>query len=76
MSVNLYCDREKNLSNTTWIAGTPRTGSMLTFNIVREIFIINGGNIKPQQVPQSDKDMISCFQNEAYSDANPSNCYV
>ena len=64
------------MNNTTWIAGTPRTGSMLTFNITREIFRIKGRNIKPLQVPQSDQEMISCFLTEANSDANPSNQYI
>ena len=64
------------MNNTTWIAGTPRTGSMLSFNITREIFRINGRNIKPLQVPQSDQEMLSCFSTEANSDVNPSNQYI
>ena len=64
------------MNNTTWIAGTPRTGSMLTFNITREIFRSNGRNIKPLQVPQSDQDMLSCFLTEANSDVHPSNQYI
>lgn len=64
------------MNNTTWIAGTPRTGSMLTFNITREIFQTNGRNIKPLQVPKSDQEMFWCFFSEANYDANPSNQYV
>ena len=64
------------MKNTTWIAGSPRTGSMLTFNIAREIFRINGGNVKPQHVNKSDAEMIQYFQTEACSDVNPSNYYI
>ena len=35
--------------NTTWIAGTPRTGSMWTSNIVREIFKLSGYKVKPEK---------------------------
>ena len=62
--------------NTSWIAGTPRTGSMLTFNLTREIFGINSKNIKPQHVPQEDEDMFACYTNEAMNDTNSLNKYV
>ena len=62
--------------NTTWITGTPRTGSMLTFNIIREIFQINAHNVKPQYVPQYDNDTIKCYLNEATNDTKFLNKYV
>ena len=62
--------------NTSWIAGTPRTGSMLTFNLTREIFGINSKNIKPQHVPQEDEDMFACYTNEAMNDTDSLNKYV
>jgi hypothetical protein len=40
-----------------WIASVPRTGSMWTFNVVRDLVGSSGTPPKPQLVPQDDAEM-------------------
>jgi len=40
-----------------WIASVPRTGSMWTFNVVRELMRSTGISPKPELVPQDDAEM-------------------
>ncbi|MFL2869105.1 MAG: sulfotransferase domain-containing protein, partial [Prochlorococcus marinus] len=65
-----------NIANTFWVTGTPRTGSMWTANIVREILKSNGFNIEPKEQYQSDTQFIDLFKSKAINDENPLNKYV
>ena len=56
--------------NTIWISSTPRTGSMWTFNVAREIHRILGFKVEPSIVPQSDKSMFEIYENNAKKEEN------
>ena len=62
--------------NTTWIAGTPRTGSMWTTNITRQIFQVSGYNIFPDKQYQDDDDCIKSYTNRSLPETSSSNKYV
>jgi len=62
--------------NTTWIATVPRTGSMWTANVVRQIFLESKFNVLPQQQVPGDEDRIKLFQTKALNDTDPANRYV
>ena len=59
-----------------WIAGTPRTGSMLTVNIIREILKVNGFNIEPKEQYQADQQYNELFKSKAINNENPLTKYV
>lgn len=40
-----------------WVASVPRTGSMWTFNIVRDLVRSTGGRVLPEVVPHEDEEM-------------------
>ena len=62
--------------NTTWIAGTPRTGSMWTSNIVREIFKLSGYKVKPEKFSKNDKDYIQIYSDKSIPEKSSTNRYV
>ena len=62
--------------NSFWIAGTPRTGSMWTTNVVRDLLTRSGFNIEPKEQYQSDKQFFDLFENKAINDKKTSNKYV
>ena len=62
--------------NTTWIAGTPRTGSMWTSNIVREIFKLSGYKVKPEKFSKNDKDYIQIYSHKSIPETSSTNRYV
>ena len=62
--------------NTTWIAGTPRTGSMWTSNIVREIFKLSGYKVKPEKQFKNDKDYIQTYLDKSIPEKSSTNRYV
>ena len=62
--------------NTTWIAGTPRTGSMWTTNITRQIFKVSGYNVLPDKLYKSEKDYIKRYINSSLTETSSSNRYV
>ena len=65
-----------NKQNTTWIATVPRTGSMWTANVVREILNYSKMNVLPKTQSQADKDFINIFERRALGDQNEKNHYV
>lgn len=69
---------DKNLKsiNSFWVTGSPRTGSMWTMNIVREILAISGFSIKPKLPFKDNQDFIDLFILEASNDENVKNKYV
>jgi hypothetical protein len=62
--------------NTTWISTTPRTGSMWTFNVVREIINYSKINVLPKSLPLPNEDRLNLFQRRALIDQNEKNHYV
>ena len=54
------------LNNTTWVVGTPRTGSMLTYNLVKEIFSSEGYCALPKKMVKSDKKKLICIKKLPY----------
>ena len=65
-----------NKQNTTWIATVPRTGSMWTANVVREILNYSKMNVLPKTQPQAEEDYFNLFERQAFSDQNEKNHYV
>ena len=62
--------------NTIWVSCAPRTGSMWTYNVTREICRITGHNVKPTDVPQSDNDMIKLAQTQAHNSDDPQDKWI
>ena len=62
--------------NTFWVASVPRTGSMWTTNIIREIFTENNLNVFPNDQIQSDKEILGYYNSKAQLDKNQSNRFV
>ena len=62
--------------NSIWIASVPRTGSMWTTNIIREIFLEGNLNVFPKNQIQYDKDILNYYNSEAQLDDNKLNKYV
>lgn len=60
--------------NTVWISTTPRTGSMWTFNVIRELLRVAGYTALPEFVPKSDEEMMECYR-AAQQDKNELNRY-
>ena len=65
-----------NKQNTTWISTIPRTGSMWTTNVVREIFYYSKMNVLPKTQLQLEEDYFNLFERQAFSDQNEKNHYV
>ena len=65
-----------NKQNTTWIATVPRTGSMWTTNVVREIINYSKINVLPKILPLPNEDRLNLFQRRALIDQNEKNHYV
>ena len=62
--------------NSVWVTGTPRTGSMWTTNIVREIFITRAFIVYPDIQKQHDKQWFNLYHNKAAKDLDTKNKYV
>ena len=62
--------------NSIWIASVPRTGSMWTTNIIREIFLEGNLNVFPKNQIQYDKEILNYYNSEAQLDDNKLNKYV
>lgn len=62
--------------NSVWISGTPRTGSMWTTNVIREILKYVGDSVFPEKQLQNDEDFFKLFQSSALNDAHRKNKYV
>ena len=62
--------------NTVWVAGTPRTGSMWTANIVREIFKLTGYKVFPEKQYQDPKDFMKTYIYRSIPEKSLSNKYV
>ena len=63
-------------SNTSWVTGTPRTGSMLTYNLIREIHNSKGFCVLPREIPQRDEEHINLYKKTSINDLNEKNQYV
>ena len=62
--------------NSFWVATLPRTGSMWTINILREIFTISKFNVFPKIQLKSDQEFLDLYKNNAINDTNFLNKYV
>lgn len=62
--------------NCIWVATVPRTGSMWTTNVVREIFTSANYNSLPKIVIKSDIDILNFYNSTVINDLNKSNKYV
>lgn len=62
--------------NTYWITGTPRVGSMLIYNIAREILLIKQVMVQPDQVLENTDDTIQIYKNNALKDNRTNVKYV
>lgn len=45
----------------------PRSGSMWAFNIIRELYFLEGFDVVPDRIPHTDLDMIECGNANAYN---------
>ena len=62
--------------NCIWVAAIPRTGSMWTSNIIKEIFTTANYNTYPKNVIKSDIDSLKFFETSIIKDQNKLNKYV
>lgn len=62
--------------NTFWISTVPRTGSMWTTNIIREILKYSNYNVLPKVLFKSDSDCVKFYKSDGLLDANKQNKYV
>ena len=62
--------------NTFWIAGTPRVGSMLTFNLTREVLMTKQLTVRPDRALKDGNECLQIFQNEALHDDRQHVIYV
>ena len=62
--------------NTVWVTGTPRTGSMWTTNVIREIYSTKQFTLHPQEQLQDDSDWLNLFKDRAIADTNANSKYV
>ena len=63
-------------SNSIWIASVPRTGSMWTTNIIREIYTVSNFNVLPKHIIQYDKEWVDYYNSNAQLDENELNIYI
>ena len=63
-------------SNTSWVTGTPRTGSMLTYNLIREIHNSKGFCVLPREIPQRDEEHINLYKKTSINDLNEKLCEI
>ncbi len=68
MKVNTY--------NTVWITGTPRTGSMWTTNVVREILKSADFKPLPELQFQAEEEWLRLYTEKSLRDQNQENKYV
>ena len=62
--------------NSIWVATVPRTGSMWTTNVIREIFSSKKFKILPESQKISDAEWLTYYKSNVLFDENSSNKYV
>ena len=62
--------------NSIWVATVPRTGSMWTTNVIREIFSFKKFKILPETQKISDEEWLNYYKSNILFDENVSNKYV
>ena len=62
--------------NTIWISTAPRTGSMWTFNITRDIFRLAKRKVEPEDVPQLDDEMLELAIQHSFESEDPERIWV
>ena len=62
--------------NSYWIASVPRTGSMWTTNVIKEILINSNLNVLPNLQLKTDNEYLELYKNQAFIDKNNLNKYV
>ena len=62
--------------NTVWVTGTPRTGSMWTTNVIREIYSTKQFALHPQEQLQNNSDWLNLFKDCAIADTDANNRYI
>ncbi len=58
------------------IAGMPRSGSMWTYNVLRDVFAVAAYDVLPRYVPENNKEKTRIFREEAMQDHVPEHVYV
>lgn len=59
-----------------WVAGMPRSGSMWTFNVLKDALAAMGYNVLPKHVPKTNDETVQIARDVALADPNPKNVYV
>lgn len=59
-----------------WVAGMPRSGSMWTFNVVRELARSAGFRVLPEHVPLSDPECCDYANGEVRANRDPDTVFV
>ena len=62
--------------NCIWVATVPRTGSMWTANVLKEIFKVANYNSLPKIMMKSDIDILNFYNSSVINDSDRSNKYV
>lgn len=64
------------MSRVIWVAGIPRSGSMWTFNVVRELVRRSGFRVLPEEVMISDKEWLAYANQEIVANRHPNTVFV
>ena len=64
------------VSKVIWVAGIPRSGSMWTFNVVRELARRSGFRVLPEDVMISDKEWLAYANQETVTNRDPDTVFV
>ena len=56
--------------NSYWIASVPRTGSMWTTNVIKEILVNSNLNVLPNLQLKTDNEYLELYKNQALIDKN------
>ena len=62
--------------NTVWVTGTPRTGSMWTTNVIRELYLTKRYALHPQEQLQYEREWLNLFRDHAIADTSANSRYV
>ena len=61
---------------SVWVAGMPRSGSMWTFNVARELVMRVGFHVLPEEIKLTDQECADYANQEIASNRNPDTTFA
>ena len=68
--------RRESTPKVAWIVSLPRSGSMWTFNLTRQLASTAGFDVQPKEIPQSDQQMMAGYVHGAKDDGDAGRLWV